>query len=388
MKKSSSEPADFPIEPAEEEGRRFERLDGGLEIRDSEIEASLGENNLDLEAGERWDWENLVGFSTKASESPKRLQLLDWMIFDDGEIVGADCDHVSSARNSLSASTDFSVKLMTFEGFSGNFGKKMEMKRNAEPLIGLKPESERISRITGCTFDLSKSKEYHRKHRVVGSLERRFCQQCSRFHSLSEFDEKKRSCRKRLSDHNALCRKPQPETIRFNSARLSSPCYGERKQLSFFLNISPLIQSRNSGDALWHDSKFTLTKGYPLRSSGDGGGINEPMHIPGIKLPHAVNMHGGNGQLWTSKSSVPKVLNPGRRAFLKFLLGNAGLAVPTLLNNERALADDQGVSNSRMSYSRFLEYLDKDRVKKFDLFENGTIAIVEAISRCRATIGF
>ena len=33
-----------------------------------------------------------------------------------------------------------------------------------------------------------------------------------------------------------------------------------------------------------------------------------------------------------------------------------------------------------MSYSRFLEYLDKDRVKKVDLFENGTIAIVEAVS--------
>ncbi|KAG0453855.1 hypothetical protein HPP92_025159 [Vanilla planifolia] len=33
-----------------------------------------------------------------------------------------------------------------------------------------------------------------------------------------------------------------------------------------------------------------------------------------------------------------------------------------------------------MSYSRFLEYLDKDRVKRVDLFENGTIAIVEAIS--------
>ncbi|CAA0808767.1 ATP-dependent zinc metalloprotease FTSH 2-chloroplastic [Striga hermonthica] len=33
-----------------------------------------------------------------------------------------------------------------------------------------------------------------------------------------------------------------------------------------------------------------------------------------------------------------------------------------------------------MSYSRFLEYLDKDRVKKVDLFENGTISIVEAFS--------
>jgi len=33
-----------------------------------------------------------------------------------------------------------------------------------------------------------------------------------------------------------------------------------------------------------------------------------------------------------------------------------------------------------MSYSRFLEYLDMGRVKKVDLYENGTIAVVEAVS--------
>ncbi|KAI3515645.1 hypothetical protein L1887_14546 [Cichorium endivia] len=71
---------------------------------------------------------------------------------------------------------------------------------------------------------------------------------------------------------------------------------------------------------------------------------------------------------------------PDRRGFLKLLLGNAGIATPALLTSGNAYADDQGVSNSRMSYSRFLEYLDKDRVNKVDLFENGTIAIVEAVS--------
>ncbi|KAL6561618.1 ATP-dependent zinc metalloprotease FTSH 2, chloroplastic [Orobanche minor] len=81
-----------------------------------------------------------------------------------------------------------------------------------------------------------------------------------------------------------------------------------------------------------------------------------------------------------TRASLDNRAKGGRRGFLKLLLGNAGLAVPSLLINERAIADEQGVPNSRMSYSRFLEYLDKDRVKKVDLFENGTIAIVEAIS--------
>ncbi|KAK6141251.1 hypothetical protein DH2020_025006 [Rehmannia glutinosa] len=80
------------------------------------------------------------------------------------------------------------------------------------------------------------------------------------------------------------------------------------------------------------------------------------------------------------RASLDQRTKEGRRGFLKLLLGNAGLAVPTLLGNGKAIADEQGVSNSRMSYSRFLEYLDKDRVKKVDLFENGTIAIVEAVS--------
>ena len=47
---------------------------------------------------------------------------------------------------------------------------------------------------------------------------------CQRFHGLSEFDEKKKSCRRRLSDHNARRRK-QPGSVHLNS-RVSSSLYG------------------------------------------------------------------------------------------------------------------------------------------------------------------
>ncbi|WOG91787.1 hypothetical protein DCAR_0311039 [Daucus carota subsp. sativus] len=83
---------------------------------------------------------------------------------------------------------------------------------------------------------------------------------------------------------------------------------------------------------------------------------------------------------FTVKATLDQRQQEGRRGFLKLLLGNVGLATPALIGNGNALADEQGVSNSRMSYSRFLEYLDKDRVNKVDLFENGTIAVVEAVS--------
>ncbi|MQM13218.1 hypothetical protein Taro_046142 [Colocasia esculenta] len=83
--------------------------------------------------------------------------------------------------------------------------------------------------VDGCKSDLSNCREYHRRHKVcevhsktpvvmVHGQEQRFCQQCSRFHLLVEFDEGKRSCRKRLDGHNRRRRKPQPDTA--NSASL------------------------------------------------------------------------------------------------------------------------------------------------------------------------
>ncbi|XP_058192799.1 squamosa promoter-binding-like protein 13A [Rhododendron vialii] len=77
--------------------------------------------------------------------------------------------------------------------------------------------------VDGCNSDLSLGREYHRRHKVceihsktpkvtIRGQEQRFCQQCSRFHSLLEFDEGKRSCRKRLDGHNRRRRKPQSES--------------------------------------------------------------------------------------------------------------------------------------------------------------------------------
>ncbi|CAD6218612.1 unnamed protein product [Miscanthus lutarioriparius] len=82
--------------------------------------------------------------------------------------------------------------------------------------------------VDGCKADLSKCRDYHRRHKVceahsktpvvvVAGREMRFCQQCSRFHLLAEFDEAKRSCRKRLDGHNRRRRKPQPDTMNSGS---------------------------------------------------------------------------------------------------------------------------------------------------------------------------
>ncbi|XP_078151149.1 uncharacterized protein LOC144546467 isoform X2 [Carex rostrata] len=76
----------------------------------------------------------------------------------------------------------------------------------------------------GCKADLTKTKKYHRRHKVCefhskaalvhlgGGNMQRFCQQCSRFHILDEFDDTKKSCRRRLADHNRRRRKPKPNS--------------------------------------------------------------------------------------------------------------------------------------------------------------------------------
>ncbi|KAJ8450097.1 hypothetical protein Cgig2_033291 [Carnegiea gigantea] len=89
-------------------------------------------------------------------------------------------------------------------------------------VVGDEPKCQ----VDGCNVDLSLAKNYHRRHKVcefhskaaavfAAGLTQRFCQQCSRFHVLSEFDDGKRSCRKRLADHNRRRRKsrqsPHPD---------------------------------------------------------------------------------------------------------------------------------------------------------------------------------
>ncbi|KAF5945049.1 hypothetical protein HYC85_015277 [Camellia sinensis] len=82
-------------------------------------------------------------------------------------------------------------------------------------------------RVEGCEVGLGKAKEYHRRHKVceihskaekavVHGVDQRFCQQCSRFHEVSEFDGSKRSCRRRLVGHNQRRRKRSLHSIATN----------------------------------------------------------------------------------------------------------------------------------------------------------------------------
>lgn len=121
--------------------------------------------------------------------------------------------------------------------------------------------------VEGCKVDLSDAKAYYSRHKVCGmhskspvvivaGLEQRFCQQCSRFHRLPEFDQGKRSCRRRLAGHNERRRKPPPGSLLSSRlGRLSSSLFGDSTSRSggFLLDFSSY--SKHSERELWPGSE-------------------------------------------------------------------------------------------------------------------------------------
>ncbi|KAK3033355.1 hypothetical protein RJ639_034405 [Escallonia herrerae] len=112
--------------------------------------------------------------------------------------------------------------------------------------------------VDGCNSDLSQCREYHRRHKVceqhsktakvkIRGQEQRFCQQCSRFHSLGEFDEGKRSCRKRLDGHNRRRRKPQSDSLS-RTTGLFLPGHQGTRLLSF--GTSQILQNA-AASSVW-----------------------------------------------------------------------------------------------------------------------------------------
>ncbi|KAJ9560125.1 hypothetical protein OSB04_005285 [Centaurea solstitialis] len=113
-------------------------------------------------------------------------------------------------------------------------------------------------KVYGCNKNLSGSKDYHRRHKVceahsksskviVNGIEQRFCQQCSRFHLLREFDDGKRSCRKRLAGHNERRRKPHAGVLSERCGRLL-PSYNIGVKGTY---INVFISSINSNNLVY-----------------------------------------------------------------------------------------------------------------------------------------
>ncbi|XP_066353054.1 squamosa promoter-binding-like protein 14 isoform X4 [Miscanthus floridulus] len=169
--------------------------------------------------------------------------------------------------------------------------------------------------VDGCNVDLTDVKPYYCRHKVckmhskeprvvVNGLEQRFCQQCSRFHQLPEFDQLKKSCRRRLAGHNERRRRPPPGPLASRYGRLAASFEPGRFR-SFMLDFSyprvpttmrdgfPAVRpgERAPGSIQWQASldphhHQSAVAGYGAHSYGSQGrSSSRPPVFPGPELP-------------------------------------------------------------------------------------------------------
>ncbi|XP_015572376.1 squamosa promoter-binding-like protein 1 isoform X2 [Ricinus communis] len=215
----------------------------------------------------------------------------------------------------------FPVSEREIGNWEGNSGKKTK-------LVG-GSMSRAVCQVEDCGADLSSAKDYHRRHKVcemhskaskalVGNVMQRFCQQCSRFHVLQEFDEGKRSCRRRLAGHNKRRRKTNPDTVG-NASTLND------EQTSSYLLISLLkilsnMHSNRSDQVTDQDLLSHLLRSLASQSMEHGGKklsglLQEPRALlnGGTSFRNSERVlcsHGANGpNVQTSSSMKPSIPN-------------------------------------------------------------------------------
>ncbi|GJR22658.1 squamosa promoter-binding-like protein 12 [Tanacetum coccineum] len=283
-----------------------------------------------------WEWENLAMYNNKEIEVPKNLQFSSHESQENVVVDNVDfAFSASTDSSSKGAIKNFEVfddlpkEFLEKEESSwveenGSFSNMVEDTSvlSGEAMIGLKlgrhastsscniktattsaplfpTASPMIKRsrasylssqsprcqVEGCNLDLASAKDYHRRHRICANHSKSpkvvltLPWVISRFHDLSEFDDRKRSCRRRLSAHNARRRRPQSEEIQFSSTRISSSISDRRPQMNFLLNRAsvPILDSappESSCSFKEEESLLGLTKGGGVDVCSRNGTLN------------------------------------------------------------------------------------------------------------------
>ncbi|KAI0501622.1 hypothetical protein KFK09_016567 [Dendrobium nobile] len=175
-----------------------------------------------------WEWDS-VRFSSKPSEDVPEVSCLGTQgvaaVVKNGSCVEQRKNVGESGKALLLRDTVEECENLALKLGGGGCRVEEQVQRANKRVRSGSPGSAAsypMCQVDDCKADLSNAKDYHRRHKVcelhsktakalVGKQMQRFCQQCSRFHPLTEFDEGKRSCRRRLAGHNRRRRKTQPE---------------------------------------------------------------------------------------------------------------------------------------------------------------------------------
>ncbi|KAG0576384.1 hypothetical protein KC19_5G075800 [Ceratodon purpureus] len=226
----------------------------------------------------------------------------------------------------------------------------------------------------GCKADLSTAKHYHRRHKVcelhskapnvvAGGQTQRFCQQCSRFHCLGEFDDGKRSCRKRLADHNRRRRKPQPNASTSGGATAESigikngdddPLDADSKSM-----LMPLKSRSSPSSVSLEDSDEkpgSVGNNLQLRSSGQGygRGLSDDQHPSSHSgMINSQALTGSDAQaLLSAMSTSPLMIhNPKRQMGMMGSNGSHGQDHSVYQHLQAVQAVSPGQSGPNLSLS-------------------------------------
>ncbi|XP_074562605.1 squamosa promoter-binding-like protein 1 [Curcuma longa] len=380
------------------------------------MEASLGsEGNHFLAAG---------------TSNPSRIgkKSLEWNLNDwrwDGELFVANptnaaprdcgnnyqCHDQANGSNSSSSSECTDFGLLVNEKSEAEKRKRIQVVEEGEPCVGTEalslklgayayPMSEAMEstlknmegekgkkcktqgensnyptcQVEACDADLSKTKDYHRRHKVcdmharassaiVRNAIQRFCQQCSRFHLLEEFDEGKRSCRRRLADHNKRRRKRQPDAIATGNPSTDEQTSGYL--LISLLRILSNLQSDNQNVELLAHLLGSLAK---LAKSFDPSSLSQLLQSS--QVPQKFEMGAGTSSKAVNTSALNIV---SMQESVSHLNSVANVTCTAIAENHLKETDhipsvvttNSTHSNGRVAFVG--PVLDKVRIMDFDL---------------------
>ncbi|CAM0911996.1 unnamed protein product [Alopecurus aequalis] len=213
-----------------------------------------------------------------------------------------------------------------------------------------------MCQVDDCRSDLTTAKDYHRRHKVcdihskttkavVANQMQRFCQQCSRFHPLSEFDEGKRSCRRRLAGHNRRRRKTQPTDV---ASQLLLPESQENaaNRTQDIVNLITVIARLQGGNV----GKLPSIPPMPdkdnlvqiISTINSINNANSPARSPPSEV---IDLNTSHGQQQNSVQKATKVIDkqtaPSTMDLLTVLSGALGTSTP-----ETNTSQSQGSSDS------------------------------------------
>ncbi|KAH0784335.1 hypothetical protein KY290_003933 [Solanum tuberosum] len=282
-------------------GERFYHM-GGTDLR------GLGKRSLEWDLTD-WKWDGDLFIATPLQQNPSNYQSRQFFPVETGNLASSNSssscsDEVNHGMEQQRRELEKRRRVIVVdEDDSGPLSLKLggqgEPAADAGRELGnwdgapgkrtklAAPAATRaVCQVDDCGTDLSKAKDYHRRHKVcemhskasralVGNVMQRFCQQCSRFHALQEFDEGKRSCRRRLAGHNKRRRKTQSETVANNNSLNDGQASGYS-----LMSLLKILSNMHSNGANHTEDQDLLS--HLLRSLASQGPTNGDKSLSGL----------------------------------------------------------------------------------------------------------